>query len=130
MSEMSHSAEAFCNVYVRPWTKLPMVSHLVLITYLSSPLPQQIFFLSSFSSELPVFVCLCCGFCDILLLLYDVSALICYNRKKISKEPKKNYNFGRIFCRIMCLDTPLDISENPSQLSSDDQYVLFQLRCL
>lgn len=59
-----------------------------------------------------------------------VSALICYNRKKFSKEHKKNYNFGRIFCRIMCLDTPLGISKNPSQLSSDDQYVLFQLRCL
>lgn len=94
MSEMSHSAEAFCNVYVRPWTKLPMVSHLVLITYLSSPLPQQIFFLSSFSSELPVFVCLCCGFCDILLLLYDVcECLDLLQQKKIFKGTQEKLQF-------------------------------------
>lgn len=49
--------------------KLPMV-FLYLLHALSLPLPQQIFSLSSF--ELPVCACLCCGFCDILLLLYNV----------------------------------------------------------
>lgn len=43
-----------------------------LLPALSPPFPQQIFSVSSFSFELPVCACLCCGFCGILLLLCNV----------------------------------------------------------